>query len=1022
MIRHWFNVAKTEILIQRLFVLLVCCFLYSAAAATDLDFKKIKTTYLAADSLNKIGEFQTALEKIKQLNPIEQFSESQKIWTILFDVYILKYKLYTNIRKNTSALRAILKAENIWEKHLKKEKKRPLTLLTEAYALKRDSNNYVQTSKLAWQTISSKNEVDSRSLAILYHAKGHYYQRIVLNVDKAIEAYSEALNILMRMKQPETATLGRVLRNLGNVTRSKADYEQALIFSQREIELYQNHYAADHFDISIAYYNMANINYELINFQEALEQYMKVVPVWEKKPPSKRYMRYLYEAIGDMNWELGNQEKALEYFDKSVLIEEKSNSPQAISDVEKGSTLSTKGAHDEAMKYYQKALSFREENFGKKHPMTGACHNFIAYTLRVKNQTEQALQAYHNSLIMLVEEFSDTSIYANPSLEMSFGWENYYLDALAAKGDLLATRFEESRSTKDLEVSFETFWLAIQVIDRIRQSPITENSKLFWTKKAFPIYETAIEVALQLHTLSKNNTYQNKAFEIAEKSKAFLLLSAIQGTDAAQFSNLPEELKEKEIALKSAIMDYQGKINREELRCAEAKIKMLKLWRNKLLSLQTEYDGFLNSLKENFPHYYDLKYTIETSSVQDLQKQLLSNKESALVEFFEGERNLYVFAIGKDSYQTFQVNLDSNYFQQIKAFRECLTNYEKAIEQPDLAYQQFVDAGFTLFNKLLKAPLKQLPQALKKIFIVPDGQLAYLPFECLLNLPVNEKARNYQRLPYLFKTYSISYGHSASLLQSVSLNKSTKKGKKLLAFAPKYHGEISSNRSTISNLFFNKVESQQVAKVFNGKVYLDEFATESNFKKEAPYANILHLAMHALVEDEHPILSKMLFSENDSISEEDGFLHTYELYNLNLKANLVMLSACNTGVGKWIRGEGMMSLARGFQYAGCPSIGTSLWTVDDQSTAILMKLFYENLKNKMPKDVALQQAKITYLAKADPAIAHPFFWGSFILIGDSNVIEWSSNVSNMLWLILGSLIFLGIFFSYKKWASSHVEN
>ena len=169
--------------------------------------------------------------------------------------------------------------------------------------------------------------------------------------------------------------------------------------------------------------------------------------------------------------------------------------------------------------------------------------------------------------------------------------------------------------------------------------------------------------------------------------------------------------------------------------------------------------------------------------------------------------------------------------------------------------------------------------------------------------------------------------------------------------------------------------------------------------------------MHGEVEDQHPLLSKLYFNSSE---KEDGMLHVYEIYNLNISAQLVILSACNTASGKLIRGEGIVSLERAFQYAGSRSLLSTLWTVDDASSLQLTELFLQNIKSGSSKDVALRDAKLSFIETASPEVLHPFFWSSFKLTGNTEpFIQWSN--SNYIYVGLGIIsLLLGIFYFGKR--------
>lgn len=212
-------------------------------------------------------------------------------------------------------------------------------------------------------------------------------------------------------------------------------------------------------------------------------------------------------------------------------------------------------------------------------------------------------------------------------------------------------------------------------------------------------------------------------------------------------------------------------------------------------------------------------------------------------------------------------------------------------------------------------------------------------------------------------------------------------------------------RDQIAPLRFNQKEAISIGQHLSGVSLTNQFAVERRFKKEASQYSILHLAMHALVDDQDPMHSRLVFSQDATDTLEDGFLHAYELYSMDLSADLAVLSACETGYGKMERGEGIMSLARAFAYAGCPSIVMSHWTVDDAASAKLMDHFYRYLSEGLSKDEALRQAKLTFLEDASVQEANPFFWGNFVVIGDVSPIVDVRPVW-VYWLLGGSGILL----------------
>ncbi|PLX01115.1 MAG: hypothetical protein C0594_14430 [Marinilabiliales bacterium] len=301
-------------------------------------------------------------------------------------------------------------------------------------------------------------------------------------------------------------------------------------------------------------------------------------------------------------------------------------------------------------------------------------------------------------------------------------------------------------------------------------------------------------------------------------------------------------------------------------------------------------------------------------------------------------------------------------------------------------YGKYVESAHDLY-KLLIMPCEKWIQG-KSITIVPDNILCYLPFEVLLTRDVKNLKNSFKSLPYLIKEYPISYAYSIRLLDMVNPKQGGKA--RMLAMAPEFKGDESLNfiseniyrSNNLSPLKYNVEEIVNISKYFKGTYLKGKQANESKFYELAENNDIIHIASHTIIDDNIPMRSKIVLSK-DSL-DEDGYLNTYEIYQTKLNADLVVLSGCQTGYGKYFKGEGISSLTNGFLYAGCPSIVATLWDASDKSAMRLMSYFYKNLSLGQDKDIALRNAKLEYLEKCPPYKASPHYWAGFIMIGHTN--------------------------------------
>jgi len=333
-------------------------------------------------------------------------------------------------------------------------------------------------------------------------------------------------------------------------------------------------------------------------------------------------------------------------------------------------------------------------------------------------------------------------------------------------------------------------------------------------------------------------------------------------------------------------------------------------------------------------------------------------------------------------------------------------------------YQQKAWALYQLFFKDWE---QELPP---RLILVPEGILSFLPFEALLTDSLSAEQASWQDMPYLIQSYQISYAYSAAVLHEQVYGNRKKQPAKLLALAPFAHAQSISEPATQfaglsrsesiyqlragnwGELAASEAEVQHIQEIWGGKVLLNQQAEKAAFLSQAPHFSILHLATHAKAHDNIPWLSLLAFADTTAPLPE--------LASKHFPAEMVVLSACESGLGQLKDGEGVISLARAFTQAGAKSLVTTLWQVDDQATAHIMADFYLFLSQGMPKDEALQSARLAYLNQSEPDFAHPFFWGAFAASGDMRPLARETNKPIMAWL--GVILLLGgIAFLFTRW-------
>lgn len=599
-----------------------------------------------------------------------------------------------------------------------------------------------------------------------------------------------------------------------------------------------------------------------------------------------------------------------------------------------------------------------------------------------KADSESALLNYQQGIVELNSEFTSVALETNPD-PSSIKQKNVLLSLLAAKASALSTLPEVSSKANVLNAVDA----GLHTLDLLKPTFKNQTDKLRLVEDAFKLFETGIEIGYLLQEVKLENKYIDTVFKYSEKSKSVLLLEALLGAKATEFANIPDHLIERERQLKSEITHLEKQLN------ATSKTNIEK--EEQLFKLKEDHRILITNIENNYQEYFNLKYNTKIFTLVETQKLLKSDEK--LISYFYGTNAIYAIAVDNSSKQIHRITLDTSLENSIKEMRQMLADSKSDVTVlSTLSYKLYQDLISPLITSVEK----------KKLIIIPDGLLNYIPFGAL-NTDENG-------LSYLMEHHAIGYANSATLYAQLTDRK--KKTGDLLAFAPTFSGEqvqVNPSRDELLPLPHNKREVEQILNSFNGQSYVNERASLENFTTQLSNYSMLHLATHAVFDDSEPEYSYLAFSSSEI---KENLLYVSDLYNLQIDADLVTLSACESGVGELKRGEGFLSLARGFFYSGASSIASTLWKVNDASTASLMDSFYKNLSDGNSKDVALQMAQKDFLKTNNQnGLSHPYYWSGFIISGNTQAL---TTPNYLLWIGLGGLLLLiGGFFLFRKKAT-----
>jgi CHAT domain-containing protein/uncharacterized protein HemY len=784
--------------------------------------------------------------------------------------------------------------------------------------------------------------------------------------EPALNALQKALASFEQDGKSNSLEAAQAFAYLGNLYRATGKYTQAeeqltMVLTLRQHLLPENH------ELIAATYNDLGLVYSMTDDDKALSYYEKAQSTYEKLHGKNHpkiaitntNIGYLYRKLELYGDAINNFEAALSIWDK---VYSQSHPSKAFVLFNLGETYMKMNDQKAARRYYDRAMKMYEESYGPRHPDIARVRNAIGNLDLATGEYDDALNHYQKALQANTGNFPADDLNATPSLQTYYDG-NVLLYSLLYKAQALESRhFGKTLKFEDLTLAIRTLQVCDTLIDRLRQQIMNESDKITLGVIASEVYADGVRISTEVgQEAFAKKPYYAQAFYFAEKSKSAVLLEAISDANAKSFAGIPHELLEEEKGLKSAIALCAQKLAQKPTAAEE------KYLRETSFSLNRSYEAFTKKLETQFPEYFNLKFNSTAPSIGQLQSRL--DDRTALLSYFIDDKNstVYIFQITKKQYKIIHHVLPAD-------FDKYITGLRNSIFFSDLS--TYKRAGEKLSSLLIP---RNMPSSTEELIILPTGRLGTVPFEALFSKPAASQA-GYTTLPYLLNRYGIRYEFSAGLI----LQKQEKKASvspSIFLCAPVSFSE----KDALSELPGTESEVKDISALFARKnlqcgVYTRERADERVIKsgdlKKYAY---LHFATHGVVDENNPELSR-IFLQSDT-DAEDGYLYAGEIYNLQLDANLVTLSACQTGLGKISKGEGVIGLSRALVYAGARKSIVSFWSVADESTALLMKDFYRSMLENPESNFSnnLRQAKIS-LVKSDKYAA-PFYWAPFILIG-----------------------------------------
>lgn len=851
----------------------------------------------------------------------------------------------------------------------------------------------------AKEAIQQTNDVEYKGDILYQAAIAHYYYQ---QFRKSAPLLEEVI-ALAQQRQDYVLEI-RAMNVIGRVYMTLSMYDISLSYLEKAERLLLQHPDTPEAYAGQVYFNLSLIKYTIDNYEGALVDSQKALPLWNTAYGKEHYrVVSIYNQIARIYFLLGNTEQTKVYLQKVFAID----NPQVRKG--RGGYLNLLGEvyhrekrYKKAIQAFQEAIQVQIKTFGGDTPDNTEIYRNLSRSYRANKQFELALTNIQRALVLNNSAFRSTNYADNPTLKGAV-YNELQIHLLSEKANIWHQRFKASQNIDHLQQSYQVYRFLLKEVKNWKTSLSDENNLLLLIKRSNYIFTNAIEVLYTLYKLTQKTLYLKEAFHITEQAKAYVLLRSLYLTSKSPNNSHHQA----EYKINHSLKNLKEQLIAEENK-ANPDTKKVVNFKDQIFELKASRDSLLNAFQKFSPEYYQTKYQFKIASVNSIQKKLLG-KQEALLEYMLTDKHVFVFVVTSQTITLKKVSFSSNINTQMKELRQSITqkNFRSFVKNSHFFYQKLVSPA-------------ALPAHINKLYIIPSGILYHLPWEALIMRNPANNAVNYRQQAYLLKQYTISYDYSATLVLNKVLQKRTNKRAQLLAFAPEFSSGNDymddTLRSKLASLSGAQKEVKMLHNLYQGELFTGQNATEQKFRTHIKNASVLHLATHAVINDQHPALSKLLFSLSPTDTLNDGYLHAYELHNLQLNTELVTLSACNTGFGKIQTGEGVMSLGRAFAYAGSPNVLMSLWSVPDRSTSKIMTDFYKYLANGTPKDVALRKAKLAYINNADHLTSNPFYWSSFVLIGNAQPLQLQINNAFyqqglFLWgafMLLGVLILLFI--------------
>jgi len=940
-------------------------------AAKDRDHEAQAFFYVAY-TLNHLGQYADAEEAAKKGRPLAQSTGNRNLEASLLDELGSSFN-YRGERKH--ALDTFLEALKLRSDADPIGRSTTWSNIGIAYWGIGDRRKALSYMEQVAPVLHETGEVLKESttlgnLCVLHNDLGEYKQ--------AMELCSKALE--MKREIPDLVGQATTLSNTGNIYGNLGDYQKALDFYRQALAIHNS--LKEEPGAAVVINNIGWAYGQMGEYEKAIDYYTQVIESVRKRDNNASLAK-LYNNIGVNYSKLNDFSKALEFHLQALALRPEKNDRdgRAISFNNIANCYAHLGDKQKALEYYTQAVALHR-TVQNDRQLANTLKNLGVFH-RDEGRIPTALE-YLNEARTLSAKVGDRDNEASVLSEIA----KIEFD----RGDLLSAR-------KLIEQ-------AIAQSESVRINLKSQSFRTSYLASVRKYYEFEIEVLMRLHQQRPNEGFDAAAIAVSEKSRARSLLELLCEARAQIEQGVDPSLIEREGHLRRLIAEaaerqtrlLSGKYTEEQALAASKEID----------ALTAEYDQVQARVRQSSPRYASL---VEPAplSVAEIQKRVL-DQNTLLLEYALGEQKSFVWVVAHDSVKSFELPGRAVIEQGAKRFYQLLTERGAAVPNETLAQRKqrmdhvdtdYPQAAASLSRMLLAPVAAELGQ--KRLLIVAEGVLQYVPFAALpLNgdapLIVDHEIVNLPSASVLAMLRE-EFGNRKPASRSVAviadpvfsandsrLATAVKTAVKESLFVDAQRSAAESGVNDLARLRFSRQEADEITRLAGATRNLKavDFAANRSTATDARLGDyqIVHFATHGLINNQHPHLSGVVLSLVDEQGRpQNGFLRLYDIYNLKLNADLVVLSACQTALGKEIKGEGLVGLTRGFMYAGAPRVVATLWRIDDRATADMMRRFYEAmLKDGLRPAAALRAAQLSMLRDRRWHSAH--FWAPFTIQGE----------------------------------------